>query len=267
MNTTLSGWATAVAVVLLLGVSWLLWWFTWKARDIPPPDGGSQGSMPPRRRFPFRRIQAFELLRGFLDIVTERGKIAHLSLGTSGISGDRTATVASGLVLLRYLAERGAAVGAAPTVTVADPTLLFVAQDIVYDAHERQGRAATYRATDVQLIAPDPAAYAVGALEVIRDEKVAANVMAGPFGDEFLLMAEPGAQRDVTQIAGSDALNAHPFMIATADHLLVGEELFAAGAYLTDRPEHAASLWVQDILRMLIVAAIVIGMLIATLTG
>jgi hypothetical protein len=267
MDTTLSGWGTAVAVALLVGASWLLWWFTWKARDIPSPDGRSLGSRPPRRRFPFRRIQAFERLRGFLDLVSEQGKIVHLSLGTSGISGDRTATVASGLVLLRYLAERGAALGASPTVTVADPTLLFVAQDVIYDAHERQGRAASYRGTDVQLIAPDPAAYAVGALEVIRDEKVAANVMAGPFGDEFLLMAEPGAQRDVTQIAGSDALNAHPFMVATADHLLVGEELFAAGAYLTDRPEHAASLWVQDILRMLIVAAIVIGVLIATLTG
>jgi hypothetical protein len=262
MNTTLSGWSTAVAVVLLLGVSWLLWWFTWKARD-----GRSQDGRPLRRRLPFRRIQAFELLRGFLDIVTERGKVAHLSLGTSGISGDRTATVASGLVLLRYLAERGAAVGASPTVTVADPTLLFVAQDVIYDAHERQGRAAAYRPTDVQLIAPDPAAYAVGALEVIRDEKVSANVMAGPFGDEFLLMAEPAAQRDMTQITGSDALNAHPFMVATADQLLVGEELYAAGAYLTERPEHAASLWVQDILRILIVVAIVIGVLIATLTG
>jgi hypothetical protein len=144
---------------------------------------------------------------------------------------------------------------------------LFVAQDVVYDAHARQGRAAAYRATDVQLIAPDPAAYAIGALEVIRDEGVAANVMAGPFGDEYLVMAEPGAQRDIAQIAGSDALNAHPFMVATADHVLLGEELFAAGAYLTDRPEHVASLWVQDILRMLIVAAIVIGGLIVTLTG
>jgi hypothetical protein len=267
MNTTLSGWVTAVAVVLLLGVSWLLWWFTWKARDTPSADGASHGSGSPRQRFPFRRIQAFEILRGFLDLVAERGKIAHVSLGTGGISGDRTATVASGLVLLRYLAERGAAVNASPTVTVADPTLLFVAQDVIYDAHERQGRASAYCATDVQLIAPDPAAYAIGALEVIRDDRVAANVMAGPFGDEYLLMAEPGAQRDITQIAGSDALNAHPFMLATADHLLLGEELFAAGAYLTDQPEHAASLWVQDLLRLLIVAAIVIGVLIATLTG
>jgi len=257
MNTTLSDWGTAVAVVLLLGVSWLLWWFSWKAR----------GDRSPRQRFAFRRIQAFEFLRGFLDLVAERGKVAHVSLGNTGIGGERTATVVSSLTLLRYLAEHGAAVGASPTVTVADPTLLFVAQDVVCDAYERQGRAAAYRATDVQLIAPDPAAYAIGALEVIRDERVAANVMVGSFGDEYLLMAEPGAQRDITQIAGSDALNAHPFMVATADHVLLGEELFAAGAYLTDRPEHVASLWVQDILRMLIVAAIVIGVLIVTLTG
>jgi hypothetical protein len=262
MNTTLSGWATPVGLVLLLGASWLLWWFTWKARDSKSRDAGSLV-----QRFPFRRIQAFEALSGFLDLAVERGKVAHVSLGDAGIGADRTAAIVSGLAVLRHLAERGAPVGASPMVTVADPTLLFAAQDVIHDAHERVGRSASYRSTDVQLVAPNPTAYAIGALEVIRDERVATNVMTGPFGAEYLLMAEPGAQRDIAQVAGSDALNAQPLIYATADPVLIGEELFAAGAYLTDRPEHVASLWVQDILRLLIVAAIVIGILIVTLTG
>jgi hypothetical protein len=262
MHTTLSGWATPVALVVLLGVSWLLWWFTWKTRN-----GERQEARSLVQRFPFRRIRAFEALSGFLDLAVERGKVAHVSLGDTGIGGDRTATILSGLAILRSLAERGAAVGAPPTVTVADPTLLFVAQDVMYAAHERVGRAASYRPTDVQLIAPNTTAYAIGAAEVIRDESVATNVMAGPFGDEYLLLAEPGAQRDIAQVAGSDSLNAQPFMFATADPLLIGEELFAAGAYLTDRPEYKASLWIHDILRLLIVAAIVIGILIVTLMG
>ncbi|MFN2131383.1 MAG: DUF6754 domain-containing protein [Anaerolineae bacterium] len=261
MNTTLSGWATLVALVIVLGIACLLWWFTWKARDT------SRGARSLVQRFPFRRIRAFEALSKLLDVSIERGKIAHVSLGDTGIGGSRTATILSGLTILRYIAERGAAVGSAPTVTVADPTLLFVAQDVVHDAHKRVGRAAGYHPTDVQLIAPNSTAYAIGAVEVIRDESVATNVMTGPFGDEYLLLAEPGAQRGIAQVAGSDSLNAQPYMSATADPLLIGEELFAAGAYLTDRPEHKASLWIQDILRLLIVAAIVIGILVATLTG
>jgi hypothetical protein len=261
MNTTLSGWAAAVALVILLGTAWLLWWLTWKARD------GSRSAHALVERFPFRRIRAFESLSGFLDMAVEQGKTAHVSLGDTGIGGSRTATIVSGIAVLRYLAERGAAVSSPPTVTVADPTLLFVAQDVVQDAHERVGRAAGYRPTDVQLIAPNPTAYAIGAVEVIRDEDVATNVMTGPFSDEYLLLAEPGAQRDIAQVAGSDSLNAQPYMLATANPVLIGEELFAAGAYLTDQPEHKASLWIQDILRLLIVAAIVIGILVVTLTG
>jgi hypothetical protein len=94
-----------------------------------------------------------------------------------------------------------------------------------------------------------------------------ANVMVGHFGDEYLLLGEAGAQRHIVQVAGSNALGVHPFMKATSDQILVGEEMFAAGAYLTDLPEYAASLRLQDVLRLLIVIAVVVGVLIKTLFG
>jgi hypothetical protein len=92
-----------------------------------------------------------------------------------------------------------------------------------------------------------------------------ANVMVGHFGKEYLLLGEAGAQREIVQIAGSNSLAAQPFMLATSDRFLLGEEVFAVGAYLTRRPEHIASLYVQDAMRVLVVIAIVIGVLIKTL--
>jgi hypothetical protein len=238
----------AIALIALAAIPFLLWWFTWRVR---------RGA-----KYVFRRIQAFDALRGLFGMAAEEGKTVHLALGDSGIADAHTAVVSSGLAVLRHLAEQGTSLGTAPTVTVADPTLMIVAQDILLRAHERKRMIMHYHPTDVHLIAPDPTAYAIGAQDMIDDEDVAANVMVGHFGEEYLLLGEASAQRDIAQMVGSDNVNAHPFMVSTTERALLGEEVFAAGAYLTERPEQVASLRLQDFLRVLIVV-LIFGLVLA----
>jgi len=244
---------TLLAVIVLVFAPLLLWWFTLRVRKGV--------------RYAFRRIRAFDALRGVFARAAENGKTVHLALGSSGIADAHTAIVSSGLAMLRHLADQGASLGTSPTVTVADPALLIVAQDTLRRAYEKRGRSASYSSTDVRLIAPDPAAYAIGAQDVVDDEAIAANAMIGHFGQEYLLVGEAGAQRDLPQMVGSDDLDAQPFLVATTDRALLGEEAFAAGAYLTERPEHIASLRLQDILRLAVVVVILGGVLIKTLLG
>lgn len=251
--TSSGGITTVVAFLVVVLVPLLLWWITLRVRK--------------GKRYIFRRIAAFDALRGLFGTAAEEGKTVHLALGDTGIADAHTAVVSSGLAVLRYLAEQGASLGTAPTVTVADPTLMIVAQDILQRAYQRKGMAAYYSPTDVHMVAPDPTAYAIGAQDRINDEGVAANVMVGHFGEEYLLMGEASAQRDIAQMVGTDDLNAHPFVMSTTDRALMGEEVFAAGAYLTERPEHIASLKVQDLLRGLIVLAIVVVVAIRTVLG
>jgi hypothetical protein len=244
--------ATVIVLLLVVGSTALLWWFTTYVRG--------------RRDHALRPIPAFQTLRGLLGRAAESGKQVHVSVGSSGLGDDQTAAASAGLTALRYLADQGAAFGYAPIVTVADPMLMLVAQDVIHRAYERMGFAESYDPTTVRMIAPDATAYAVGAQDAVDDESVAANVMIGHLGDEYLLVGEAGAQREITQVAASNAVNAQPFVAATTEQPLLGEEAFAAGAYLGRRPEHVASLYVQDVLRLLIVVAIVIGVLIKTVS-
>ena len=243
---------TIITWAILAAIPLLLWRFTLYVRR--------------RASAPLRRIAAFEALRGLMGRTAEQGKRVHLSLGRSGIGGAQTPTVSAGLNVLRAMADEGAAFGDTPIVTVADSVALLAAQDVVYRAHQRQGEATNYAETDVQLIAPDPTAYAIGAQDRVNDEETGANVMVGHLDEEYLLLGEPGAQRQIVQVAGSDALAAQPLMLATSDRVLLGEELYAAGAYLDRRPGQVASLYVQDVLRGLAVVAIVIGILVKTLS-
>ncbi len=212
-----------------------------------------------------RSIPAFDALQGVTARAIETGRAVHFSLGLGGITGDATADSLAGLSALEYLADQSAAAGAPPTVTLADPTLLPLAQDAIRRPYGSDWEEAGGPARHVRWIAPEPAAYAAGVMGVLGIEAVDANVMIGEFGDEYLLMAEAARRRQITQIGGASDPNVIPFVFATADQTLMGEEMYAAGAYLKHKPWHIGSLLAQDFMRWVIVIAIVALVIINTL--
>jgi len=90
--------------------------------------------------------------------------------------------------------------------------------------------------------------------------------MIGNFGDEYLLMGEVGATKGISQIGGATNPQTLPFVFASADQVLIGEEIFAGGAYLASLPAHIGSLVAQDVMRLLGVVVIVL-LVLARLIG
>lgn len=217
-------------------------------------------------RVSLRPLAGFDALRGLSARAAESGQTLHVSLGVKGISGEDTAATLAGLMVLDYLAEQGATFDAPPIVTVADPTLLPVAQDVLRHAYARQGDIEKYDPKQVRLISPEPTAYATGVMDVLGHEPLAANIMIGSFGDEYLLMGEVGAQKGISQIGGATHPQTLPFVFASADQVLIGEEIFAGGAYLTALPAHIGSLMTQDVMRLLGVVIIIL-LVMAKLIG
>jgi hypothetical protein len=218
------------------------------------------------REMNLRPLAGFDALRGLSARAAESGQTLHVSLGVSGISGEDMAATLAGLTVLDYLAEQGATFDAPPIVTVADPTLLPVAQDVLRHAYTRQGDIENYDPKKVRLISPEPIAYAAGVMDVLGHEPLAATIMVGHFGDEYLLMGEVGANKGISQIGGTINPQTLPFVFASADHVLIGEEIFAGGAYLASLPAHIGSLVAQDVMRVLGFVVIVL-LVLAKLIG
>lgn len=212
-----------------------------------------------------RHIPALDSLPQVMSRAVEGGQEIHVSLGTGGITGATTATTLAGLAVLDYLAERGCDSGAPPLVTVADPMVLTAAQDSVRRAYCWKQRGQDYRGTQVEMMAPQPVIYALGASTRLDPDETAANLMFGSFGSEALLLAEPSAQRGIIQLAGTDDPQAMAMLQAAADGSLIGEELFAVPAYLRRSPAHVASLRAQDVLRLAIVGLILVASVLALL--
>ncbi len=212
-----------------------------------------------------RPILAFNVLKGVTARAIETGRAVHISLGLGGITSDVTADSLVGLSVLEYLSEQSAAAGVPPIITMADPTLLPLAQDAIRRPYGADLEEATRAARHVRWIAPEPAAYAAGVMDTLGAEALDANVMVGAYGDEYLLMGEAAKRREITHIGAASDPNVAPFVFATADQMLMGEDMYAAGAYLAGKPWHIGSLLAQDFMRWSIVIVIVVLVAINTL--
>ncbi|MGB9593203.1 MAG: DUF6754 domain-containing protein [Anaerolineae bacterium] len=217
------------------------------------------------KRIPLRPIRAFERLGTLIGQSAETGQPVHMSLGVGGVVDPSTAESLAGLALMEHVATEATACGAPLTVTVSDPTLLPLAQDTSRRAWETHPYQYQVQEPEARLIAPDPTAYAAGVMDILLGERVAANIMVGRFGPEYLLMGETGVKSRVPQVVGAADPQVLPFVHATADEMLIGEEMFAVGAYLRPKTAHIASLRVQDWLRVFLILTIVLGVLLRSL--
>jgi hypothetical protein len=88
--------------------------------------------------------------------------------------------------------------------------------------------------------------------------------MLGYFYAESLVLAETGYTTGAIQIAGTDALAQLPFFITTCDYTLIGEELYAASAYLSREPMLLGSLKGQDVGKAFVMLMVIVGSILAT---
>ena len=134
-----------------------------------------------------------------------------------------------------------------------------IEREVVQNAHLDVGRPDTYKQENVFFITEEQFAYAAAVDGIMVREKPAANFFIGMFWAESLILAETGATTGAIQIAGTDSIHQLPFFITACDYTLIGEELYAASAYLSREPLLLGSLAGQDYGKMIILIVLLIS--------
>ena len=214
-----------------------------------------------KRRSPstLREIPALTRLYRTLGLSIEDGTRLHISLGSGSLLDARGGPAFAGLAMLRHIAER-TSVSDEPTIASAgDATLALLAQDTLQSGYQAASVNELYIPTNGRVTGLSPFGYAAGAMHISQNENVSANIMIGHFGPEAGLLAEASDRENVISIGASDELSGQAVLYANTNDALIGEELFATGAYLGAGASHAASLTVQDILRWLVILSLLGG--------
>ncbi len=237
----------AAALVLTLVFGFLVLFYLNKAR---------RGA-----RLFIRRIAGLDAVEEALGRATEMGRPILYVPGLSSI--DDIATIAS-INILGEVAKKTAKFGTPLVVPNRDPIVYTVAREVVKESYTSEGRPDAFSPDMVFFVSDQQFAFAAAVDGIMTREKPATNFLIGMFWAESLILAETGALSGAVQIAGTDAISQLPFFITACDYTLIGEELYAASAYLSREPVLLGAIKGQDMGKAVILAIIVIATLLAT---
>jgi hypothetical protein len=209
-----------------------------------------------------RRIAGLDALDEAVGRATEMGKPLLYVPGISGMTD--VATIAS-INILSQVAKTTAEYNTPIIVPNMNPIVMTVAQEVVKEAYLEKGRPEGYDPDKVFFLTSSQFAYAAGVCGIMMREKPATNLFMGWFRAESLLLAETGAMTGAIQIAGTDEVSQLPFFITACDYTIMGEELYAASAYLSKEPLLVGSLKGQDYNKLVLLGFIVIGSVLCLL--
>ncbi|MHC4321464.1 MAG: DUF6754 domain-containing protein, partial [Planctomycetota bacterium] len=177
-----------------------------------------------------RKIKGLDAIDDALGRATEMGKPALFVHGLNDM--DSISTIAA-INILGRIALRVAEYDTPLKVSNIYPIVLSVSQEVVKESYLEAGRPDAYVEDNVFLAASEQFPYVVALSGIMTREKPAANFFVGYFYAESLILSETGAATGAIQIAATDAFTQLPFFITTCDYTLMGEELYAASAYLS----------------------------------
>jgi hypothetical protein len=208
-----------------------------------------------------RPIAGLQAVDDAIGRATEMGKPILYVSGLSGI-GD-IATIAS-MLILGHLSRRTAHYETPILVPCNDPLVMTVEREIVRQAYLEEGKPQAFKPENIYYVTDSQFGYVAAVDGIMVRDRPAACFYMGYFYAEALILAETGNAAGAIQIAGTDADTQLPFFITACDYTLMGEELYAASAYLSRQPLLVAQLRGQDIGKAFIALILLVGAAIAT---
>jgi hypothetical protein len=212
-----------------------------------------------------RRIGGLNAVEEAVGRATEMGRPVLYVPGIAEI--DDIQTIAS-LTILSHVAKITARYETPIIVPTARSVVMSAAEEIVKEAHAEAGHPDTYNPDNIRYLSDAQFAFAAAVNGIMLREKPAANLYLGAFWAESLLLAETGFEAGAIQVAGTANVSQLPFFVTACDFTLLGEELYAASAYLSREPKLLGGLkgsdWMKVVSIGLMVAGIVANLLGAT---
>ena len=210
-----------------------------------------------------RRIPGVDAVDEAIGRSAELGKPIFFSTGLTNVSPVLYAC----LGVLAHVSYRAARFRSRLVVPQYNPEVMAIVEDVVRDSYRDARRVSAFDPQTIMFLSQSQFAYASGYQGLAHREKAASAFLFGFFAAESLILAETGQQVGAMQVAASYQPVQVPFFICTCDYTLIGEELFAASAYLSREPIQLGSLVAQDLAKLIFMLMIVIACVIATLNN
>jgi len=212
-------------------------------------------------KFHVRRIAGLKAIEEAIGRATEMGRPV---LYVPGIDDMNNIQTIASMVILGDVARIAATYETPVIVPVCRPFVVPVAEETVRQGYLDGGRPELFKPDTVRYLSDVQFAFTAGVSGIMLRERTAANLYMGSFFAESLVLAETGFSTGAIQVAGTANIHQLPFFVAACDYALIGEELYAASAYLSNEPMLVGTLKASDIAKLFIIAVVLIGVITMT---
>lgn len=216
------------------------------------------------KKLKVRKIAGLEAITDAVGRATEMGRSCLFVPGIQDINDIQTV---AGITVLAQVAETTADYRAHLEVPTSRSLVMTTARDTVEAAYLAAGRPDEYNEDDIYYITDEQFGYVASVTGKMVRDKPAACFYMGAFYAESLILAETGNSVGAIQVAGTAMPSQLPFFVAACDFTLIGEEFFAASAYLSREPQQLGSLKGQDFGKLIGGLVLLAGCIIFTLSA
>ncbi len=209
-----------------------------------------------------RKIAGLDAVDEAIGRATEMGRPI---LYVPGIQDMDDVQTIAGITILGRVSRVVADYDTKIMMPVSRSLVMTAARETIKASYMAAGRPDAYSDDMVSYVTDEQFGYVAAVDGIMVRQKPAACFYLGAFFAESLILAETGNSIGAIQIAGTAMPAQLPFFVAACDFTLIGEELFAASAYLSNEPKQLGSLKGQDVGKVIALTAIVVGTIAATI--
>ena len=212
-----------------------------------------------------RRITAMDAIDEAVGRATEEGRPVHFTSGYAyaTLSSEQGPQVLASIGILSHVAALCARFDVPIIYNTCIADSLPLVEETLRAAYRNEGKPESYDPKSIRY-QPEQSPYVAAVLATLQRERPAVNMMIGGLYYESVVMGEAGNMIGATQIGGTANIHQMPFIIATCDYAMIGEEIFAASAYVTKDPlvtsGIAAGDWTKGLLILLTILGAVMGL-------
>ena len=214
------------------------------------------------RSFFIRKIAGLDAVEEAVGRATEMGKPVLYVPGIDDVNNIQTIY---SMIILGNVARTVAKYETPLIVPIAKAFVVPLAEETVKGAYQSEGVPDAYNPNNIRYLSDEQFAFTAGVDGIMMREKPAANLYMGSFFAESLILAETGFQTGAVQIAGTANIHQLPFFVVACDYTLIGEEFYAATAYLSKEPKLVGTLKGIDYFKVLIMTVLVVGAILETM--
>jgi hypothetical protein len=213
-----------------------------------------------RASWEIRRVQGLDAIDEAIGRATEMNRPVMYLPGYTGLSSPQTL---ASMTVLSEVAKKTAQYDCRLIVPVQYPEIHSVLHEVIRQSYIETGHPDRFRSDDVMWFSNHYFGYAIGVIGIMNKEQIGANIMVGSFAFDALMYGEAASQVGAIQIGGTDGPITD--FVVTCDYTLIGEEMYAAAAYLSKDPKRISSIVVEDWFKYVVTAVVILGSLLNTI--